>query len=222
MQSIPFYKAEFELRQLPHPCLRRLAHLGRLMRFKAGSQVLTQGQSSQEAYIVLDGQLEAYVHSVGRKEKRLTLAQLKPGDIFGEIGLDGAPRTASVCAVSASLCAVVERDVAREQRHQDAELQNHLTDIANLRNRKNTELMIETLFNDIYTRLINLLLSLATTHSPRTLVIEQRITHQDIANRLGCSREMVSRLLKDLERGQYISRRKDHTLVLHPPLPMAW
>ncbi|MEY2804442.1 MAG: hypothetical protein RL657_1778 [Pseudomonadota bacterium] len=222
MHSIPFYKAELELRQLPHPCLRRLAHLGRLVRFKASSQVLTQGQSSQEAYIVLDGKMEAYIHSIGRKERRLTLARLQPGDIFGEIGLDGSPRTASICSISASLCAMIDRDVVQEQRLHDPELQNLLSNTASQRNRMNIQLMTNTLFNDIYTRLVDLLMSLSTTQTPRTLLIEQRITHQEIANRLGCSREMVSRLLKDLERGKYIARRKDHTLVLHPPLPMAW
>ena len=85
MQHIPFYKAELEMRQLPHQSLRALAHRGRLVRFKANSQIITQGQIGQEVYIVLDGRLEAYVHSNGRKERRLTLALLQPGDIF-EIG----------------------------------------------------------------------------------------------------------------------------------------
>ena len=89
MQSIPFYKAEHEVRQLPHMCLRALARRGRLVRFKANTQIITQGQRGQEIYVVLDGRLEAYIHSNGRKERRLTLALLQTGDIFGEIGLDG-------------------------------------------------------------------------------------------------------------------------------------
>ncbi len=222
MQNIPFYKAELELRQLPQACLRALAHKGRLMRFKANSQIITQGQKGQEIYIVLDGRLEAYVHSNGRKERRLTLAMLRPGDIFGEVGLDGESRSASVCSVSASLCAMVHASAVEEQRLLDPELQALLSKTANQRNRQNTQLMTQTIFNDIYTRMIELLMGLATAQNPRTHHITERITHQEIANRLGCSREMVSRLLKDLEKGQYISRRKDHTLVLHPPLPVAW
>jgi CRP/FNR family cyclic AMP-dependent transcriptional regulator len=222
MQHIPFYKAELELRQLPHQSLRSLAHRGRLVRFKANSQIITQGQMGQEVYIVLDGRLEAYVHSNGRKERRLTLALLQPGDIFGEIGLDGGHRTASVCAVTASLCAMVHGEFVEEQRQQDADLQGLLTHTANRRNRLNTQLMTQTIFNDIYSRMVDLLMGLATVQSPRAHHITERITHQEIANRLGCSREMVSRLLKDLEKGEYITRRKDHTLVLHPPLPVAW
>ena len=222
VQSIPFYKAQLELNHLQHDCLKRLARQGQLVRFKANAQVLTQGQSGHDLYVVLDGKLEAYVHSNGRKERRLTLAVLQAGDIFGEIGLDGSPRTASVCAVSTSLCAMVHHDTLREQLAKDRALQELLRVTANRRNRMNMHLMTQTVFNDIYTRLVDLLMSLSKTHTPRTMLIEERITHQDLANRLGCSREMVSRLLKDLERGQYIARRKDRCLVLYPPLPLAW
>jgi CRP/FNR family cyclic AMP-dependent transcriptional regulator len=222
MQNIPFYKAELELRQLPHACLRSLAHRGRLVRFKTNCQVITQGQTGQEIYVVLDGKLEAYIHSHGRKERRLTLAMLRPGDIFGEIGMDGGRRTASVCTVAPSLCAMIHVDEVTEQRSIDPELQEVLAYTANQRNRHNTQLMAQTIFSDIYSRMIDMLLSLAESQTPRSWHIADRITHQEIANRLGCSREMVSRLLKDLEKGGYISRRKDRTFVLHPPLPVAW
>ena len=222
MQNIPAYKVDPHLRRLPHESLRDLARRGHLVRYKANSQVITQGQSGHDVFVILDGQLEAYIHSNGRKERRLTLAMLRPGDIFGEVGLDGESRSASVCSVSASLCAMVHASAVEEQRLLDPELQALLSKTANQRNRQNTQLMTQTIFNDIYTRMIELLMGLATAQNPRTHHISERITHQEIANRLGCSREMVSRLLKDLEKGQYISRRKDHTLVLHPPLPVAW
>jgi CRP/FNR family transcriptional regulator, cyclic AMP receptor protein len=222
MQTIPFYKAEHELRQLPHASLRTLAHRGRLMRFRSQSQIITQGQRGHELYIVLDGKLEAYIHAYGRKERRLTLAVLQAGDIFGEISLDGSSRTASICAIQSTLCAMVHGDSVEQQLDQDPGLQMYLTQTANRRNRDNTLLMAKTIFNDIYTRMTELLLSLSTPINPKQHAITERLTHQDIANRLGCSREMVSRLLKDLEKGGYISRRPDHTLVLHPPLPVAW
>jgi CRP/FNR family cyclic AMP-dependent transcriptional regulator len=52
-------------------------------------------------------------------------------------------------------------------------------------------------------------------------LIHERLTHQDIASRVGCSREMVSRLLKDLERGQHITR-DPRGLVLARKLPTHW
>ena len=222
MQNIPAYKVDPHLRRLPHESLRDLARRGHLVRYKANSQVITQGQTGHEIFVVLDGRLEAYIHSNGRKERRLTLATLHSGDIFGEIGIEGAQRSASVCTVSPTLCAMISQDAVVQQRGSDTRLQELLTQTANQRNRENTLLMAQTLFNDIYSRMVDLLMSLAVEHSSRTMIIPERITHQEIANRLGCSREMVSRLLKDLEKGQYISRRPDMTLMLHPPLPVAW
>ena len=222
MQTIPFYKAEPQLRQLRNDSLRTLAQLGRLVRFKSSSQVITQGQLGQEIFVVLDGRLEAYIHSNGIKERRLTLAVLHSGDIFGEIGVSGGVRSASVCAVAPTLCSMVHTADFIKQRANDLQLQELLASVANSRNRQNTLLLAQTIFNDIYSRMVDLLLGMATPESARTHIISERITHQDIANRLGCSREMVSRLLKDLEKGKYVTRRKDHTMSLHPPLPVAW
>jgi CRP/FNR family transcriptional regulator, cyclic AMP receptor protein len=222
MQSIPFYKAEAELCRLPHEGLRSLSRKGRLVRFKPNSQIITQGQTGQEIFVVLDGKLEAYIHSNGRKERRLTLAVLQAGDIFGEIGLDGGQRTASVCAVSASVCAMVHANDVVQQRAKDPALQDFLTMTANQRNRQNTVLMTQTIFCDIFTRMVDLLMGMSQPLNPEYNHVCERITHQEIANRLGCSREMVSRLLKDLEKGGYIARRKDQTLLLKQPMPVAW
>jgi CRP/FNR family cyclic AMP-dependent transcriptional regulator len=52
-------------------------------------------------------------------------------------------------------------------------------------------------------------------------VIADKLTHQDIAERVGASREMVSRLLKDLAQGGYVEVR-DRQLLLKKPLPPAW
>jgi CRP/FNR family cyclic AMP-dependent transcriptional regulator len=222
MQNIPLYKAEAEFRKLPLDSLRTLSRKGRLVRFKANSQIITQGQTGQEVFVVLDGKLEAYIHSNGRKERRLTLAVLLPGDIFGEIGMDGGERTASVCTVSASVCAMVHASDVIKQRAQDPALQELLSVTANHRNRHNTVLMTQTIFNDIYTRMVDLLTGMSQPFNAEFNRIPERITHQEIANRLGCSREMVSRLLKDLENGEYIKRHTDQTLLLKQPMPVAW
>ena len=49
----------------------------------------------------------------------------------------------------------------------------------------------------------------------------QRLSHQEIANRVGCSREMVSRIMKDLATGGYLSVGQD-VITLIKPLPAAW
>ena len=77
--------------------------------------------------------------------------------------------------------------------------------------------------NDVYGRLALLLKSLARPAEADTglAVIDQRPTHQEIANRLGCSREMVSRLMKDLQRGGYVVK-NGASLQVRRELPPRW
>jgi CRP/FNR family cyclic AMP-dependent transcriptional regulator len=73
---------------------------------------------------------------------------------------------------------------------------------------------------DVYGRVAHTLLSLATEQQGK-LVIEQRLTHQDIANMVGASREMVSRILKDLSTGGYIQI-EDRKIIIPRQLPANW
>jgi CRP/FNR family cyclic AMP-dependent transcriptional regulator len=76
--------------------------------------------------------------------------------------------------------------------------------------------------NDVYGRLKGLLAGLAQMQDDGTQRVADRLTHQEMANRLGCSREMVSRLMKDLERGGYVTVNDQHQFVLNKPLPQRW
>ena len=75
--------------------------------------------------------------------------------------------------------------------------------------------------NDVYGRLVLLLNSLAPPQADDTRLITERLTHQEMANRLGCSREMVSRLMKDLERGGYVVAASGSFSVVRA-LPSRW
>ena len=75
--------------------------------------------------------------------------------------------------------------------------------------------------NDVYGRLVLLLNSLAVAQADGTPVVGEKLTQQEMAHRLGCSREMVSRLLKDLAAGGYV-RLAEHRLWLLRPLPARW
>ena len=75
--------------------------------------------------------------------------------------------------------------------------------------------------NDVYGRLVLLLNSLAVPRDDGVRVVAERLTHKEMANRLGCSREMVSRQLKDLEEGGYIAAPGPHYELLRQ-LPARW
>jgi CRP/FNR family cyclic AMP-dependent transcriptional regulator len=73
---------------------------------------------------------------------------------------------------------------------------------------------------DVYGRVARMLLDLATEHEG-TLVIEKRPTQQEMANRVGASREMISRILGDLANGGYISVERDRITIART-LPRHW
>jgi CRP/FNR family cyclic AMP-dependent transcriptional regulator len=74
---------------------------------------------------------------------------------------------------------------------------------------------------DVYGRVISTLESEEGPGRPGAPVLLQQITHQSIASRVGASREMVSRLLKDLEKGGYIALGVKKITLLRK-LPARW
>ena len=75
--------------------------------------------------------------------------------------------------------------------------------------------------NDVYGRLKALLESLAAPQPDGTRTIGERLTHQDIAQRIGCTREMVSRVMRDLEQGGHV-RQERGVIALRSALPARW
>jgi CRP/FNR family cyclic AMP-dependent transcriptional regulator len=73
---------------------------------------------------------------------------------------------------------------------------------------------------DVYGRVARLLIELSTEHDGK-MVVEGRLTQQDMASRVGCSREMISRILKDLRQGGYVKMEGDQMIVAKKP-PKAW
>jgi CRP/FNR family transcriptional regulator, cyclic AMP receptor protein len=139
----------------------------------------------------------------------------------GEMGLDGGPRSANVETLQTSLVAVVRRDTL--QRHLDAEPQfafELLTKVIR-RARAATLGLKQIALNDVYGRLKALLESLTEAQADGSRVADPAPSHKEMSQTLGCGREMISRVMKDLERGGYVEvgRRR---VVLKKPLPAKW
>jgi CRP/FNR family transcriptional regulator, cyclic AMP receptor protein len=137
------------------------------------------------------------------------------------MSLDGGPRSASIETLETSECAVVTR-IALEQHI--AEHPAFAFDlIAKLirRARSATLTAKQLALNDVYGRLVALLGTLSVEADDGLRRIDEHLTHRDMANRLGCSREMVSRLMKDLESGGYL-RVEGRSMTLLRPLPARW
>lgn len=205
-----------------HPALseslRTLARRGELRRFRRGAVLIHEGDIGQTVFIILAGRLRAYSASA-MGDKEITFGTYGPGDYVGEISLDGGPRSASVEAVETSLCAVVTRQTIERYLAENPSFAFELLAKVTRRARDATVSAKQMALEDVYGRLRRHLLSLAAPTPDGLQRIEPRPTHKAIAQSIGCGREMVSRVLKQLERGGYVDAEPGALRVLRalPP-----
>jgi CRP/FNR family cyclic AMP-dependent transcriptional regulator len=204
----------------PASQLQALAARGTLRSFRKGVLLIQEGDRGDTLYIVATGRLRAYAADPSGKE--VTLGIYGPGEYVGEMALDGGPRSANVESLAQTTCAVVTRDslmnFIAEQPSFALEMMARLIRRARLA----TESARSMALIDVYGRLARLLDQLAGPPAPDgSRTIAERLTHREIASHLACSREMVSRLMKDLEVGGYVATR-DKRLIIVKQLPARW
>ena len=200
--------------------LRLLVQRGEHKRFRKGHRLIEEGERGDTIFIILAGRVRVFGSSE-RADREITYGTYGVGEYVGEISLDGGPRSASVEAIEACTCAVVTRQTLLQHIAEHPEFALDLLAKVIRRARAATLSAKQLALNDVYGRLVLLLNELAVPQTDGTRLIGERLTHRDMANRLGCSREMVSRLMKDLEGGTYIETQQ-HQLRLLRALPMRW
>lgn len=186
--------------------------------FAKNAVVVTEGDRSDTLFIILSGRVKFYVSDEQGKE--IVLSEAGPGEYFGEISLDQGPRSASVMTLEATRFSVIPHDDFREFLARSPEFAFSLIGKLIRRVRALTENVKSLALMDVYGRVARMLLELASERDG-VLAIEGKPTQQDLANRVGASREMISKILKDLEAGGYI-RIESRRIVIAKNLPRGW
>jgi CRP/FNR family cyclic AMP-dependent transcriptional regulator len=203
---------------LPQESLRSIAAAGVVRSYPKHAVLINEGDSGDSLFIVLSGKVKVYASNEQGKE--VVIDFHGPGEFVGEMSLTGAPRSASVVTVEPTTCALVTRAHFREfiLAHPDVAL--HLIEKLIHRARRATESVKSLALSDVYGRLVRLLTTLAQDVGGRQ-VVPERLTQQDIAERVGASRDMISKLMKDLVGGGYLAV-EDRTITILRKLPPAW
>lgn len=202
------------------PLLEALARLGVERRYAKGRLLIEEGDVGDTLFIILGGRLRAFAANTSGRE--ITYGSYGPGEYVGEMSLDGGPRSASVEALETSLCSIVTRVTLEAFLAEHPAFAFELLGKVIRRARAATLSARQMALNDVYGRLRHLLEALAPpAQGDAERVIPERLTHQGLAQRLGCSREMVSRLTKDLQRGGHLSANRGEWR-LHGQLPARW
>jgi CRP/FNR family cyclic AMP-dependent transcriptional regulator len=205
--------------ELSQDDLRFVADYGVSRTYAKNTILVSEGDPSDLFYIILSGKVKVYLSDEKGKEVLLNIQG--PGEYFGELALiDEAPRSASIMTLESCQMAVVSRAGFERCLEEHPSFALGLIRILVRRIRSLTEQVRGLALLDVYGRVANSLLHMATEQEGK-LVIDQRLTQQEIANMVGASREMVSRIMKDLSTGGYI-RIEDKRIVISRKFPTSW
>ena len=161
------------------------------------------------------------VYSTDTNDREISFGVIGAGDYFGEMALDGGIRSASVITLETCVCAIVSRAVLLDYIAREPAFALAMLGKVIRRARNATNSARNLAFTDVYGRLTQYLHELAQNQPDGSALVAERLTHLEIASRIGCSREMVSRILKDLESGGYIELR-ERRIVIVKRLPPRW
>ena len=180
--------------------------------------IVSEGDRTDSLYVILEGRVKVYVSDDAGHE--VLLLTQGPGEYFGELVLDEGPRSASVMTLEPARFLVVPKKDFRDFVVRNPAFALSLNEKLIARVRSLTASVKSLALMDVYGRVARLLLELAEERDGG-MVITQRLTQQDMASRIGASREMVSRILKDLSVGGYLTQSRTG-IVLHRKPPEHW
>jgi CRP/FNR family transcriptional regulator, cyclic AMP receptor protein len=198
--------------------LRRIAETGVVRAFPRNTVLINEGDVGDSLYVVLSGRVKVY--SSNESGREFVIDFHGPGEYVGEMSLDGAPRSASVMTVEPTTCAVVNRAQFRDFVLAHPDFAMHLIERLIHRVRVTTGNLKSLALSDVYGRLVRLLNALVQEVDGNS-VVPERLTQQQIADRVGASRDMIGKLMKDLVAGGYLAV-EDRTITILKKLPTGW
>ncbi len=188
-------------------------------KFAKNTIIINEGDETDSLYIILSGKIKAFLSDEHGKEIILDMAG--PGEYFGEVALlDEAPRSASVMTLEPSSFLIISKGDFKNCVAKNPDIAISLIKELTHRIRVLTSSVKGLALRDVYGRVAETLLNLAAEENG-TLTISERPTQQELANMVGASREMVSRILKDLTSGGYIEV-EDKKIAIRRKLPSGW
>ena len=197
--------------------LEVLASSGVMRTYPKNTVIINENNLADSLYIIETGRVKVYCSDKNGKE--FIMNTLGAGDYFGELALlDDDRRSASVRTLEKASFLIIYKEefnkVLLNQVNIAATLIRNLT----RRVRKLTQDVKALALQDVYGRVTTVLTTLADAREDGTSIIPEKLTQQDIADRVGASREMVARILKDLTIGEYIAF-EGRSIVLNGKLP---
>jgi CRP/FNR family transcriptional regulator, cyclic AMP receptor protein len=186
-------------------------------RFKRGEMIVEQGKKSNALFIILTGR--ARVITSDARGREVILATMSPGDYIGEMSLiDNEPHSASVrCEVQTDVLMLGRVEFARCLPENTSMAYAVMKGL--VQRLRNADRKIESLaLMDVYGRVARALIDASEPDGEGQNIIRDKVSRQDLAKMVGASREMVSRVMKDLEERGYIETMDNGAVVIRERL----
>lgn len=195
-----------------------LLAIGTPRSFQQNTVILSEGDETDSVFFILSGRVKIFLGAADGGE--VVVNTEGPGEYFGEMALEPGNRSASVMTLEPSRIAVVKMADFRAFLMTHPEFQHELVRKLLKRVRALTYHVRDLALLDVYGRVVRTLQELAQEENGR-LILPEVMSQQTIANIVGASREMVSRILKDLRVGGYLATEGRRIVILKKP-PAAW
>ena len=188
--------------------------------FPKNTIVFSEGDDGSNLYLVISGRVKVFLSDDDGKEIDINFHGA--GENFGELAILGCDqRTASVMTLESTKLAAISKQVFQKFLKDHPEqayviIQGLCKQLAKL-----TDNVKSLALLDIYGRVARLLIRSSEESDNGEKIINERLTHQKIADQIGSSREMVSRIMKDLKAGGYVDT-VDKKIIIKGALPKNW
>lgn len=191
---------------------------GAQRRYKKHALIISEGDVGASLFILIEGTVRIFTQDEQGRE--LDFGLLEPRTIFGEMALDGGTRTASVEAVTPCLCVEVPYATLKRRLAENSDFAFLLISTLIGRSRSATESAKNMALKTVYQRVVELL-ERESIQEAGIRVLPRKMSQQELANLVGASRDMISKILKDLTIGKYIEMDEKRIVILKN-LPNRW
>ena len=177
--------------------MQEMERITRMQEVKKRQPLYLPGDPSSNVYLLKQGRVK--IANSAPSGREVTFEILEPGEVFGELDvLEDSPRTTGAEALDDTLICVIRREDFDRYLAMHPTMTVKLTKLIGLRLRKIQSRVEDLVFRDVPARLAHLLLELANAEGLQEkggVRIKAKLTHQEMANLIGCSRETVSTTL---------------------------
>ena len=185
--------------------------------------VFFENEEGDSFFCIVAGRIKVTI--LGDDGREVILSVLGRGDFFGEMALlDNEPRSATAIAVEDTELLSLHRNDFQSVLSDNRSIMSALIKILTARLRRANHQISTLALLDVYGRVARVIVDTARDEGKRLKdgrIAFRRATHQEIANRIGTTRETVTRMLKDLERHALI-RVEGKEIVLQPDFEKAF